>query len=118
MRLFPFLKPGAETTNRKIFRAALIVGTLTLIARAGTILKEMIVAFAFGRGDALDAFLIAFLLPAFVVTLVSGTVASALIPVFIEVDQKQGRDAAERLLSSVCLIDRKSTRLNSSHIPL
>jgi putative peptidoglycan lipid II flippase len=104
MRLFPFLKPGAETTNRKIFRAALIVGTLTLIARAGTILKEMIVAFAFGRGDALDAFLIAFLLPAFVVTLVSGTVASALIPVFIEVDQKQGRDAAERLLSSVCLI--------------
>src|ERR1051326_8928091 len=104
MRLFPFLKPGAESTNRKIFRAALIVGTLTLIARAGTILKEMIVAFAFGRGDALDAFLIAFLLPAFVVSLVSGTVASALIPVFIEVDQKQGRDAAERLLSSVFLI--------------
>jgi putative peptidoglycan lipid II flippase len=104
MRLLSFLKPEADTTNRKIFRAALIVGTLTLLARAGTILKEMIVAYKFGRGDALDAFLIAFLLPAFVVTLVSGTVASALVPVFIEVDRKQGRAAAERLLSSVCLL--------------
>jgi len=64
----------------------------------------MIVAYSFGRGDALDAFLMAFLLPSFVVTLVSGVVGSALIPVFIEVDQKQGREAAEKLLSSTCLI--------------
>lgn len=90
--------------NKKILRAALIIGTLTLIARAGTVAKEMIVAYSFGRGDALDAFLMAFLLPSFVVALVAGVVGSALIPVFIEVDQKQGREAAERLLSNTCVI--------------
>jgi putative peptidoglycan lipid II flippase len=104
MRIFSLLRSSGDTTNRKIFRAAIIIGTLTLVARAGTVFKEMIVAYAFGRGDALDAFLIAFLLPSFVVGLVAGTMVSALIPVFIEVDHKNGRAAAERLLSSAAVL--------------
>jgi putative peptidoglycan lipid II flippase len=104
MKLNLFWHTAADSINKKIFRAALIIGSLTLIARVGTILKEVIVAYSFGRGDALDAFLMAFLLPSFIVILVSGTMGSALIPVFIEVQQKQGREAAEKLLSNACLV--------------
>ncbi|HEY1936892.1 MAG TPA: lipid II flippase MurJ [Candidatus Angelobacter sp.] len=104
MKLHFLTKAGANSVNKKIFRAALVVGILTLVARFGTIFKELIVARFFGRGDALDAFLIAFLLPAFIVTIVTGTVGPSLIPVFVEVQQNQGRSAAEKLLSSMSLI--------------
>lgn len=91
----------AETPNRKIFRAALVVGILTLGARSGATVKELIVARWFGRSDALDAFLIAYLVPSFVLALVTGALESALIPTFIQTRQTQGTEAAQKLLSSV-----------------
>lgn len=101
-RVFNSAKP--DSVNRKILRAALIIGAFTFLARAGTVLRELVVARAFGRSDAMDAFLIAFLLPTFFVTIISGTLVSALIPVFLEVQQKQGREAAEKLLSNIALL--------------
>src|SRR5260370_11651972 len=95
---------GQDSINKQILRVALIVGAFSILARAAAVIKELIVARSFGRSDALDAFLIAFLLPAFVVTIVSGTVGSALVPVFVQVQQRQGREAAEKLLSSMSLI--------------
>src|SRR5579859_2459744 len=97
-------KSESDSINKQILRAALIVGVVSILARAAAVIKELIVARFFGRSDALDAFLIAFLLPAFFVTIVSGTVGSALVPVFVQVQQKQGRDAAEKLLSSMTII--------------
>jgi putative peptidoglycan lipid II flippase len=94
----------SDSVNRKILRAAVIIAIFTCLARAGTVLRELVVARTFGRGDALDSFLIALLLPAFLVTIISGTLGSALIPVFMEVQQKQGREAAEKLLANISLI--------------
>src|SRR5437588_7775805 len=101
-RVLNFVK--SDSVNRKILRAALIIGVFTCLARAGTVFRELVVARTFGRSDALDAFLIALLLPAFFVTIISGTFGSALIPVFLEVHQKQGREAAEKLLSNIALL--------------
>ena len=70
-RVINFVKP--DSVNRKILRAALIIGVFTCLARAGTVFRELVVARTFGRSDALDAFLIALLLPAFFVTIISGT---------------------------------------------
>jgi putative peptidoglycan lipid II flippase len=95
---------GAESVNRKIFRAAVIVGLLTLVVKLGATLKELVVARAFGRNDALDAFLIALLLPTFVLGLVMGALESSLTPTFISTRQKQGPEAAQRLFSSVMLL--------------
>lgn len=101
----PFLKTdGKDTVNRKIFRAALIVGILTMTAKAGSTVKELIVAQAFGRGDALDAYLIAYLLPSFVVNLVMGSLGVALIPTFIEIRRNQGHDSAQKLFSSMMVL--------------
>src|SRR3989442_2684937 len=88
------------STNRKIFRAAVVVGTVTVVAKVGATAKELVVARWFGRGDVLDAFLIAFLLPSFFVNLVAGSFPFALIPTFIQVREREGREAAQRLFSS------------------
>jgi putative peptidoglycan lipid II flippase len=102
---FPSLgRTKFESINRKIFRAALIVGSFTVVARIGSTVKELVIAKSFGRSDALDAYLIAFLLPSFVVSLVMGALAAALIPAFVETRQNQGAEAAQKLFSSMMLL--------------
>ncbi|HET7873621.1 MAG TPA: lipid II flippase MurJ, partial [Terriglobales bacterium] len=92
---------GADTTNRKIFRAAVTVILAGLLARAALGGKELVIAQWFGRSDALDAFLIAYLLPSFVMNLLTGALASSLVPVLVETREKEGREAGDRLVSNV-----------------
>src|SRR5215467_1152836 len=93
-----------DSVNRKIFRAALAVALATVVVKAATAVKEIAVAHSFGRSDALDAFLFAFMLPAFAVNLVVGAVSAALIPVLVETRHKEGVAAGQKLLSSVTLL--------------
>jgi putative peptidoglycan lipid II flippase len=97
--------PGAPesplTTNRKILRAAVVVGVFSFFALLGSVAKELVVAQYFGREDALDAFLIAYLLPSFLVNLVAGSLNAALIPTFVQVREREGKEAAQRLFSGV-----------------
>jgi putative peptidoglycan lipid II flippase len=95
---------GSDSVNRKILRAALVVGLLTIVVKAASTIKELAVAQLFGRTEALDAFLIAFLLPSFVVSLVVGSLGAALIPTFVETRQNQGAEAAQKLFSSMMFI--------------
>jgi putative peptidoglycan lipid II flippase len=99
-----FSKSGQDSTNRKIFRAALTIALVSTAAKSGAVLKDLVVAHVFGRTAALDAFLIAFLLPAFVLNLVMGSMGSALIPVLVEARQKRGAEAEQKLLSSMMLL--------------
>lgn len=94
----------SDSPNAKIFRAALVVGSLTIFAKLATTAKELIVARSFGRGDALDAFLIAYLLPSFMVSLVTGSLGVALIPSFVDIRHNQGTEAAQKLFSSIMLL--------------
>lgn len=104
MKLNFFRKTTSDTTNRKIFRAALIVGSLGLLARFAAAIKELLVAQSFGRGDEVDAFLIAFALPSFVLSIGMSALGFALVPVFVETRQKQGIEAAQQLFSSMMLL--------------
>jgi putative peptidoglycan lipid II flippase len=99
-----FRKEGPDSTNRKIFRAALAIGLVSTLAKSGAVLKDLVVAHVFGRSDALDAFLIAFLVPSFVLALVMSSLGSALIPVLVETRQKSGAEAEQKLLSSMMLL--------------
>src|SRR5216683_883538 len=90
--------------NQKIFRAAALIGLCTVVAKLASTAKELSVAQWFGRTDSLDAFLIAFLLPSFVVGIVAGSINNALIPVFIDVREKLGQETAQRLFSSVSVL--------------
>jgi putative peptidoglycan lipid II flippase len=104
MKFWFFSKPEVDLTNRKIFRAALIVGAATLVAKCAATAKELAVARTFGRGDSLDAFLIAVLLPTFVLGLVMGALETALLPTFIAVRQEQGIAAAQRLFAGAMVL--------------
>lgn len=103
-KLSVFRNGQPDSTNRKIFRAALTIGLLSAVAKGGAVVKDLVVAHTFGRSDALDAFLIAFLLPSFVLALAMSSLGLALIPVLIEVKQKRGTEAEQKLLSSVMLL--------------
>jgi len=76
----------------------------SILARIAGTSKELIIARSFGRGDALDAFLIAYLLPSFTMNLLMGALGSALLPVLIETRQKHGAESAEELLSSIVFL--------------
>jgi putative peptidoglycan lipid II flippase len=96
--------PWPDSTNRRIFRAAVIIGLLTLLAKAAIAVKEVFVARWFGRDDSLDALLIAYLVPYFVMSLAMGALVSAFVPTFVETREKQGIDAAQRLFSSAMFL--------------
>ena len=104
IKSFLLLTDGQDSTNRKIFRAALTIGVLSTLAKTVAVFKDLVIAHMFGRSDALDAFLIAFLLPAFVLNLVVGSLGLALIPVLVETRQKRGPEAEQKLFSSMMVL--------------
>lgn len=104
MKFTFFRATSQDSVNRRILRAALTVGSLTLVVKGGVIVKELVVARSFGRNDSLDAFLFAFMLPSFAVTLVMGAISAATVPVLVETREKEGVASAQRLLSTVALL--------------
>lgn len=92
------------STNRRIFGAALIVSFFTFSVKVASLLKELMVASVFGTSNALDAFLIAFLLPSFIVSVVAGSLNTAMIPTYIQVREKEGPEAAQKLVSTMVVL--------------
>jgi putative peptidoglycan lipid II flippase len=90
-----------QTTNRRIFAAAMTLGGAGFLVSLISVIKDLVIAYYFGRGETLDAFLIAFLLPSFALTVVAGSFDSAFIPAFVATREKQGQAAAQALFSSV-----------------
>jgi len=88
------------SANRRILAAILTVGSLSVIVKLTATLKELVVAYQFGTGDAVDAFLIAFLVPSLVVNVVAGSLTAAFTPVYIEVRETQGHSAARRVFQN------------------
>jgi putative peptidoglycan lipid II flippase len=92
-----------NTINQRIFRSTLVIAGLTLLVRVIGLAREIAIAGYFGTSDEVDAYLMAFLLPNFVINVLAGSINAAFIPTFVAVRQQQGRDAAHRLLGSVLL---------------
>jgi len=77
-----------------------LVGTLSLLGLIAGLAKEIVVAHRFGRGDEVDAFLIAFMLPAFAINLVAGSLNSSMVPAVVRVTTRDGLHHGIRLFSS------------------
>jgi putative peptidoglycan lipid II flippase len=89
------------SVSRQIFGAALIVGLFTALVKVAAMAKELVIAWRFGTGDSVDAFLIALEFPALIINVISNSFAPALIPVYIKLQEKEGHQAAHKLLSGV-----------------
>ena len=93
-----------RSVNRRILGAMVTVGGFTILVKLVAAAKEVVVAYQFGMNDELDAFLIAYLLPQFAITLIGGSLNSALIPTYIQVREQEGDRAAHQLLSTVMVL--------------
>ncbi len=60
--------------------------------------REVVTAYWFGTGDALDAFVVAFTIPTFAAMALGNAAGSALLPTLTQVRQRSGRQAANQLL--------------------
>jgi putative peptidoglycan lipid II flippase len=92
-------KLTSGSINRKIFGAAVTVALLTAVVKFAAVVKELVVAWRFGTGDAIDAFLIALLVPFFIINVVANSFNAALIPTYIRVQEQEGTTAAQRLFA-------------------
>ncbi len=93
-----------DSTNVRIFRAAGTISLLSVAVKGVTAMKDVLVARWFGRSDSLDAFLIAYLVPYFVMSLTVGALVTTFVPEFVEVRHKEGAEAAQKLFSSVIFV--------------
>jgi len=90
-----------RSVSLRVLVQMMTVGAFTALVKVAGAAKVIFTARAFGMSDALDAYLIGYLLPLFVCDTLAGSLSSALVPTFIEVREKQGRAAADRLYQSV-----------------
>ena len=101
------LRPLSEqrplTANWRIFRALVVVGACSTIAKLAATGKEIAVAGWFGRNDDLDAFLVAMILPTTVVGLLASSFSGSISPSYIKIREMQGVAAAQELFSSIQL---------------
>jgi putative peptidoglycan lipid II flippase len=84
-----------RASHQRVFTNAALVGVLATAAKLAGAAKVVVTARYFGAGDQLDAFVIAFLLPAFFTDIVAGSFGASFVPAFIRVRTDQG-DAAAR----------------------
>jgi putative peptidoglycan lipid II flippase len=87
-----------RASHRRVFTNAALVGVLATAAKLAGAAKVVVTARYFGAGDQLDAFVIAFLLPAFFTDIVAGSFGASFVPAFIRVRSNQG-EAAARLFA-------------------
>ena len=89
--------------NRRILRAAASVTLAGIVVKAAATFKEIVVARAYGRSDAMDAFFAAMLIPALLINLISESMNQALVPTLIRVKEREGQKSAQELLSNSML---------------
>jgi putative peptidoglycan lipid II flippase len=89
---------------RGLLRAAFAVGGLTAAVKLVALLKDSLVAAHFGNGAALDAFLLALVIPTFLISVAAGTLPAALTPAYIA--QREHRSAASAKLLAGAVLRR------------
>jgi putative peptidoglycan lipid II flippase len=89
------------SAHHQIVVALLTVAGAGSIVKVASMAKEVVIARQFGAGDDIDAFVIALLLPSFIVGLVAAAFQSAVIPTYVEVRDREGSSAARELVSVV-----------------
>src|SRR5439155_25675039 len=77
------------STNRRILAATATVAVISLMVRVASLAKDLAVAYRFGTDDALDAFLIALLLPSLAINVVASSLNTAFVPIFIELRERE-----------------------------
>ena len=103
-----FRKPGVNYGGAGgqasiLNNAILVSGFLTAVKIAGAV-KIILMASRYGASEHLDAFLVAFAIPAFFSEVIAGSLPSALVPALIRIREGADRTVMRRLHGSMTLL--------------
>ncbi len=88
--------------NLSLTGGVLIIAVFSVLSRLLGVLRDRLLASHFGAGSVLDAYYAAFKIPDFIFNIfVLGALASAFIPVFISLRDKEGEASAQKLAQIV-----------------
>lgn len=105
LRWWDWLTVSSHTaTNRRVLAGTILIGAMTAVVNTVTGLRELVVAHRFGTGDVVDAFIVAFLLPSFVLEVAFRTLSMVLVSTHVQVHEQEGPEAAQRLFEVVSLV--------------
>ncbi len=90
--------PGAPPSAARLARSAGVVGAATLTSRVLGLIRDQILAYLFGAGNAMDAFNVAYRVPNLMRDLFAeGAMSAAFVPTFTRRLTRRGRAAAWQL---------------------
>ena len=90
-----------DRQSHRMFAQTVATGLSTALTKCFGALKVVLAAQLFGTSDAMDAFLIAFLVPSFAADVLAAPLETSLVPILVQQEQTSGRAAAEQLYSEV-----------------
>lgn len=88
------------TLSSRLAKDSFIVLFYGCLGKGLTLAKELLVAYFFGISDQLDAYVLALLIPSFLVNILGGSFSSALIPAIGKVYANEGEEAAREVIQS------------------
>lgn len=94
-------------TIHAIVPLAILVATCTLVVKVIATAKELLVALRLGTNPELDAFLFAYMFPAFLISIAAASMQSASVPRFMRVKTESSPEAANQFAArsaSVCAV--------------
>lgn len=86
--------------HRRMLTASATVGALATVVKLAGAAKVIVAARYFGTGDAMDAFLVALILPTFVADVIAGTLTPSMVPVLVSAGGGADEEAATRIVRS------------------
>ena len=94
--------PGASKSGSRLARSAGIIGLATMASRLLGLVREQVLAYYFGAGNAMDAFVIAFRIPNLLRDLFAeGAMSAAFVPTFTRQLTLSGKPRAWQLGNNV-----------------
>lgn len=105
----PVASASDNKTKLKEARAGLLSSSISVAAIVslsflGLFLRDVLMARMFGLGDEFDAFVTATVIPMFLVAVFSVPLGTAIVPIFLEIAEKNSPESARALIRRVALM--------------
>jgi putative peptidoglycan lipid II flippase len=94
------IRLGFASVHRKLILSMMTVGGITAGVKLAAAGRDLVLAHQFGTRGELDAYLIAYALPAFATNLIAGSLSATFIPLLVEVKLCDGHASARALFAA------------------
>ncbi len=98
-------EPATKQAGRSILSIASIVAGATLLSKVAGLVRQQVIAAAFGAGPVVDAYAYAYVLPGFLLILlggINGPFHSAMVSVLAKRDRSEAAEIVETVTTIVC----------------